>query len=420
MDNDGVTKVIDVGDVYLQTNTGMQLWLRGVKDDVDVRFNMISMHMHDDSGYDNHFGYGKWKLTKAKKDMLPGLKNAKMEKCSHCMANKQTRASFKKHLPSKKSELLELVHSDVCGPFKEALGLYFEVKGPSGIRHEKTPPKTSQLNSLVERMNRTLIERVKHMLSKAKLPKHFWGEAFYTIVHVINLSPVVALNTKVLNKIWFDKDVKYDHLRVFDCKAFVHVPKNEKSKLDMKTSQCIFIGYGHDKYGYRMYYPVEEKLVRRHDVQFMEDQTIEDVNKLGDGFNVSLDDDTKEEQEMSQDENLGDAPEPLPTQLRRSNRHKQSSTRYTSDEYVTLTDGEEPKCYQESMESEERQKSWQSKLSKHIDMRYHWIHDALDVKLLKLAKIHIDDNGIDMMTKRVPRGKFEACCEIARLAITST
>ena len=30
-------------------------------------------------------------------------------------------------------------------------------------------------------------------------------------------------------------------------------------------------------------------------------------------------------------------------------------------------------------------------------MRYHWIRDALDAKLLELAKIHIDDNGVDMM-----------------------
>ncbi|RDY09310.1 hypothetical protein CR513_06338, partial [Mucuna pruriens] len=34
------------------------------------------------------------------------------------------------------------------------------------------------------------------------------------------------------------------------------------------------------------------------------------------------------------------------------------------NEYVTLTNGEEPKCYQEAMESEERQKAWQSKLQK--------------------------------------------------------
>jgi len=54
----------------------------------------------------------------AKKDVLVGLRNAELEKCSHCMAGKQTRVSFKKHPPSRKSELLELVHSDVCGPLK--------------------------------------------------------------------------------------------------------------------------------------------------------------------------------------------------------------------------------------------------------------------------------------------------------------
>ena len=32
------------------------------------------------------------------------------------------------------------------------------------------------------------------MLSEAKLPKHFWGEALYTAVHVINLSLAVTLN----------------------------------------------------------------------------------------------------------------------------------------------------------------------------------------------------------------------------------
>ncbi|RDX74016.1 hypothetical protein CR513_46284, partial [Mucuna pruriens] len=244
-----------------------------------------------------------------------------------------------------------------------------------GIRHEKTLPKTPQLNGLVERINKTLIEM---------LPKHFWGEALYTVMHVINRNPTVALNMEVLNKIWFDKDVKYDHLRVFGCKAFMHVPKDERSKLDMKTRQCIFIEYGHDEYGYRMYNPVEKKLVRSRNVQFMEDQTIEDIDKvkkstpekdnslseidpvrmpvhdldtadnnvqngeqhnyLGNGFNIPLDDDVEEEQEMSQDKNLGDAPKPPPIQLRRSNRQRQSSTKYTSDEYVTLTDGEEPEC----------------------------------------------------------------------------
>ncbi|RDX88864.1 hypothetical protein CR513_29482, partial [Mucuna pruriens] len=41
MSNDGVTKVIGVGDVCLQTNMGMQLWLKGVKHASDVHFNLI-------------------------------------------------------------------------------------------------------------------------------------------------------------------------------------------------------------------------------------------------------------------------------------------------------------------------------------------------------------------------------------------
>lgn len=57
--------------------------------------------------------------------------------------------------------------------------------------------------------------------------------------------------------------------------------------------------------------------------------------------------------------------------------------------------------------------------SKH-DVRYHWILDVLDAKLLELSKVHTNDNGYDMMTKASPRGKFEACCDIASLLISST
>jgi hypothetical protein len=51
----------------------------------------------------------------------------------------------------------------------------------------------------------------------------------------------------------------------------MHIPKDERSKLDVKTRQCIFLGYGLDEFGYRLYDPVEKKLVRRRDVVFIED-----------------------------------------------------------------------------------------------------------------------------------------------------
>ena len=47
--------------------------------------------------------------------------------------------------------------------------------------------------------------------------------------------------------------------------------------------------------------------------------------------------------------------------------------------------------------------------SKLIDVRYHWIRDVLNSKILEFAKIHTNDNGADMLTKLVTREKLEIC-----------
>ncbi|PHT52903.1 hypothetical protein CQW23_07365 [Capsicum baccatum] len=109
--------------------------------------------------------------------------------------------------------------------------------------------------------------------------EHLQAKTLNTTVYVINLSPTIGLNGDVPDRVWSGKNVSYDHLRVFGCKSSVHVPKDERSKLDVKTRQCIFIGYGQDEFGYRFYDPVEKKFVRNCDVVFFEDQTIGDFNK---------------------------------------------------------------------------------------------------------------------------------------------
>ncbi|MGV7988865.1 Ty1/Copia family ribonuclease HI, partial [Mycobacterium kansasii] len=53
--------------------------------------------------------------------------------------------------------------------------------------------------------------------------------------------------------------------------------------------------------------------------------------------------------------------------------------------------------------------------SKHIQIRYHWIRDTLEQKVLQLEKVDTDDNGSDMMTKALLKGKFEVCRNLARL-----
>ena len=42
-----------------------------------------------------------------------------------------------------------------------------------GIRHEKTVPPTPQQNGVAERMNRTIVEKVRCMLRMANLPQSF-------------------------------------------------------------------------------------------------------------------------------------------------------------------------------------------------------------------------------------------------------
>ncbi|KAJ8492114.1 hypothetical protein OPV22_013835 [Ensete ventricosum] len=124
---------------------------------------------------------------------------------------------------------LKCIRSDNGG---EYTGLFNDYCRSHDIQHELTVPGTSQHNVIAERTNRTIMEKIRCMLSQAKLPKRFWDEALRTAVDVINLSPCTTLNGDVAEHVWSEKDVSYRHLRVFGCRVFAHVPNNERSKLD--------------------------------------------------------------------------------------------------------------------------------------------------------------------------------------------
>ncbi|CAH9138620.1 unnamed protein product [Cuscuta epithymum] len=477
----------------------------------------------NDDGYSNNFGNGVWKLTRGslivargkrcsklymthpkifkdrvnvvvntdmtdlwhkrlghisekgrslllKRNVLPGVHDIHLKKCSHCLAGKQNRVSFKSHPPSRKESILDLVHSDVCGPMKtRTLGgcSYFvtfiddhsrkvwvytlkskdqvfevfkqfhvsverqtgkklkcirtdnggEYIGPfdaycrdHGIRHQKSPPKTPQLNGLAERMNRTLMERVRCLLSHAGLPNSFWGEALNTTVHVINLTPCVHLSFDVPDRVWSGKDVSYRHLRVFGCKAFVHIPKDERSKLDVKSKPCVFLGYVQDEFGYRLYDPVHKKLIRSRDVVFVEDQTLKDTEKKDtvpqhnddvtdldpvphQHVEPPLDDDVQNDEqhdidapEQSEVNEEFHAEIPVPdvppfVPLRRSTRDRHPSTRFSANEYVLLTDGGEPECYAEAMEDKHK-REWFEAMQDEMNS----LHENNTFELVKLSK----------------------------------
>ena len=65
-----------------------------------------------------------------------------------------------------------------------------------GIRQEITPPETPQWNGKAERLNRTIIERVRCMLLDSGVEHHLWAEAVMTAAYLYNRTPNKALGGK--------------------------------------------------------------------------------------------------------------------------------------------------------------------------------------------------------------------------------
>lgn len=100
----------------------------------------------------------------------------------------------------------------------------------SGIKHQTTIRYTPEQNRVSERMNRTIVERAKCMLFNAGLPKSYWGEAVLTATYLINRSPTSRIPKEIPEEQWTETKQDLSHLCVFGCRAFAHVPKELRQK----------------------------------------------------------------------------------------------------------------------------------------------------------------------------------------------
>lgn len=117
------------------------------------------------------------------------------------------------------------------------------------------------------------------MLRMAKLPKSFWAEAVQTTWYLINRSPSIPLNFVIPKEVWSRRKVSYSHLRVFGCKTFAHISKENRQKLDDKSTPCIFVGYSNAVFGYKLWDPTNKKMFRSRDIVFQKDQIVADFEK---------------------------------------------------------------------------------------------------------------------------------------------
>ena len=60
---------------------------------------------------------------------------------------------------------------------------------------------------------------------------------------------------------------------MFGCVAYAHVPKEQRKKLDDKGVKCIFTGYSSESKAYRLYDPLNIKMILSRDVKFLENQS---------------------------------------------------------------------------------------------------------------------------------------------------
>ncbi|KRX55804.1 Retrovirus-related Pol polyprotein from transposon TNT 1-94 [Trichinella sp. T9] len=139
-----------------------------------------------------------------------------------------------------------------------------------GIRHERTIPETPQQNGVAERMNRTLVEKARTMLIDANLSPDLWAEAVGTANYLRNRCPTKALRKVTPEEAWSGRKPNLAHLKIFGCLAMVHVASGQRKKWDPKSEERIFVGYCETSKGYRTVDRKTKKMYVTRDVKFLE------------------------------------------------------------------------------------------------------------------------------------------------------
>jgi len=139
-----------------------------------------------------------------------------------------------------------------------------------GIVQQFTVPQTLQQNGVEERKNKTLVECARSMLQGKGLSNGLWAEVINIIMYLKNRSPTRCPGFKTPFEAFFGFKLAVSHLRIFGSKAYAHIPKVDRKKLDPKALKCIFVGYGTELKVYKLFNPMTHKVFASRDVIFRE------------------------------------------------------------------------------------------------------------------------------------------------------
>ena len=133
---------------------------------------------------------------------------------------------WKKNMEKNMGRKIKILRSDNGGEYTS--NPFLPLCHDEGIERYFTVRETPQQNGVAERMNMTLLEKIRCMLSNTNISKSFWAEALAYACHLDNRLPSVAIGGETLLKIWLEKVAQdYDLLRVFRCPSYYHVKEDK-------------------------------------------------------------------------------------------------------------------------------------------------------------------------------------------------
>ncbi|TFY52466.1 hypothetical protein EVJ58_g10003 [Rhodofomes roseus] len=263
----------------------------------------------DEDGPMRTTAIGGWRYFISFLDDYSGLGRAYFLK--HKNDSTQAFDDFKAWAENQTNEKIKAVRSDRGGEYTSTE--FTEHLRKFGIEHQKTMPYSPQQNGRAERWNRTIVEKAMSMLHHAGLSHGFWQLAVDAAVHIYNRQPMRRLNWQCPITLWDSTVPDISYFRVFGCKAYVHVQKEQRAgKLDKKAVEMIFVGYELGSKGYRFWNPATRSIVVSRDVTF-DEETFPAHKDLGNNPK-SLDKpfDEPPEDANSEDSDSEDLPIPVP------------------------------------------------------------------------------------------------------------
>lgn len=135
----------------------------------------------------------------------------------------------------------------MCGDFI-ALKPYFH---SIYVKVRYSCPYTHQQNGLVERKHQHITEMGLSLLAQASLPFQVQWDAFSIVVLLINSLPSLSLNKLSPYFLLFKRVPNYTFLKFFGCTCYPFLRPYNDSKLQFRSSKCLFLGYSDSRIGYK-------------------------------------------------------------------------------------------------------------------------------------------------------------------------